>query len=167
MSNLKITITLNVPAGTEVRDVTTEVISDGIEPAEQRQQATPHAAKVAERIATAPAEYQNLLNDFVGRCEQELDCAVEIPPAKRTDYLNMYLKSGRRARVASFMVRESEQLRGPRAEIYCDPAHAPSHPPAEPDLHNGRPVQVKVYLGDPGAIDAAVALVRIAIAEHR
>ncbi len=120
------------------------------------------SSSVLARIATAPIAYRDVLTEFAERLELEFGCTVAVPTSKREDYLNVY--SGK-TRVASFMVRDSNQLRGPRAEIYCAPENAEAHPPAEPDLHNGRPVQAKIYLGDEGAVDAAAALVRIAIDE--
>lgn len=69
--------------------------------------------------------------------------------------------------MASFMVRESRGHRGPRYEAYCAPEHAAANPPAEPDLHRGVAVQCKGYLGDSGGLEAAKALLLVAIAESR
>ncbi len=119
---------------------------------------------IAERIGSAPSEYHGVLNEFVTRC-RDLGCTIEAPNGLRTDYLNVYWSGDRRRRVAGFMVRQSSVGRGPRTEIYCLPELAAAHPPAEVDLHNDVPTQVKVYLGDAGAADAAIALVRAAIDE--
>lgn len=168
MGELRITFTLIVPDGAELVDVETT-----LQPAKpdnvdrEAERGGPLASNVLRRIETAPPEYQELLQQFAERCQSELGCSVAVPQSKREDYANVYGPFGRKGRVASFMVRESTRLRGPRVEIYCDPGHAASHPPAEPDLHNGRPVQVKIYLGDPGALDAALVLVQIAIEERR
>lgn len=66
------------------------------------------------------------------------------------------------------MVRHSNnrsKALAPRAEIYCEPSHVERRPPAEFDLHNGTPVQAKIYLDSDEAVDAAVALTAVAIEE--
>jgi hypothetical protein len=168
MTTLTITLTLQVPDGVELVDVDASLAAPASSTVHDlfRDVAT-QSAGVAARVESAPEQYQAVLNSFIERCADELGCRIEVPQAKRDDYLNVYAVGTRGGRVASFMVRESAQFRGPRVEIYCNPDRVAEHPPAEPDLHNHRPVQAKLYLGDPGALDAAVALVKIAIEERQ
>ncbi len=152
MSRLTVTIELDVPDGVEVADVRVESRT---------------ADAVEDRIALAPKEHQSRLRQFVRRLET-LGCSIEVPAARRSDYLNVRHPDCR-SRVASFSVRpgysSGERSNAPRVEVYCDPKYVKSHPPAQANLHNGEPVHPKIYLFNAKAVDAAVDLVAISIDE--
>lgn len=164
MSTLTITLKLNLPDGVTLDGIDASVDEESL--AEPVALSGALASSVADRIGTAPGRYHDLLTELAERCRTELGCAVEVPDGKREDYLNIYGPGRKRFRPGGFMVRESTVRRGPRMEIYCDPKHAATHPPAEENLHNGHPVSVKVYLADEGALDVAIGLMKIALEEH-
>lgn len=163
----RITIDLELPEGATVTDVRVDTLEHSQRTGGAPSEDGPLGADVLNRIGTAPPQYEAVLRAFA-QFAAEHGCLVQVPQSKRPDYLNVVAPPNcRRRRVASFMVRESREHRGPRYEAYCGPEHAAAHSPAEPDLHHGVPVQCKGYFGDSGGLEAAKALLLVAIEESR
>jgi hypothetical protein len=135
--------------------------------AEDEREAADLGANVAERIATAPARFHALLEELADRLQREVGCRLQAPASQRGDYINVFSTTGRRSRVAYFKMTDSRESRGPRVEVYCDPSHASSHPPASTKLsrNTGEALNPQLFLADPGAVDATIALVEIAVQE--
>ncbi len=97
---------------------------------------------------------------FVELCATQLGLVARLPKSERT-YVNLVPpKRFGTKRAAAFEIRSG------RVEIYCDPAHADTHPLADEVRHNGVPVAVKVYLTSPAAVDEAITLTRIGLDER-
>lgn len=146
-------ITISIPDDAEI-DVRSEVSSN--EPARPTEPEV--SPDVRKRIGTAKRGLRPFMLQYIERCASELACRTVVPTGKREDYLNTFPPvEYKRKRVSSLTITSG------RLEIYCDPSLAERFPNAEEDLHNGVPVQVKLYLQDEQAVDSALELTRLAI----
>jgi len=158
-----ISITLELPDGATVEGVTVEPVGDGSSPTGSIETSRGLSDVVAERVATiAPRHLATHICEYLERVSTELGLSIELPDGKRIDYVNLYPPAGHRRRRAA-----SVTLTSGRTEVYCDPRHAEGRSHAEPDKHNGVPVQLKIYLDSTAAIDEAATLTAIAVDENR
>ncbi|MDW3217109.1 MAG: hypothetical protein R8F63_00740 [Acidimicrobiales bacterium] len=158
-----ISITVELPDGATVEEVKVEPSDDT--PLGARPMTGPSVLSdaVAKRVTTiAPRDQAEHIRDYLERVSTELGVSIELPDGKRIDYLNLYPPAGHRRRRAA-----SVTLTSGRTEIYCDPGHSEGRSHAEPDTHNGVPVQLKIYLDSAAAVAEAAVLTEIAIDENR
>jgi hypothetical protein len=97
---------------------------------------------------------------FAERCATELGLSLQ-PPTGRRRYVNAFPpKRYGSKRAAVFDTRSG------RAEIYCNPNNTKGRKYAEVVTNNDDPFAVKVYLRSKAAVDEALELVRIGMAER-
>lgn len=157
MSTITITITLDVPDGTQVA-----VVSAAGTTAELGLDAAGLPADVRGSIdRLVPSKYRTFALEYLSRCVLELGCTVEIPSGERQDeYLNVYPPPRcRRARVAGLTYSST------RTAIYAGAIDLAGYALAVQTMNSGVYAYPKLpHLDADAAVNEAFQLTREAIA---
>lgn len=157
MSKITITITLDVPEGTQIHVETAapQVVADAVPPL-----GVP--AEVEDLLSRlVPKSMRPHAHAFLERCVVELGCSLEMPEGeRRLDYINLYPPQHcRRSRVAALTYSST------RTAIYTGPIDLVGYTLAQRTMNSGVYAYPKLpHLTSDRAIDEAIALVKIAIA---
>jgi len=153
MPAITLTITLNVPDGTNVT-----IAEDGITSEGSNSRVPP---EIVERVQQqVPARYREWVTLFLERCVIELGCTAEIPGGDRDDYVNVFAPPGyRRARVAGITYSSS------RTVIFAGDIDLSGFQLAQETISAGRYVHPNLlHLDSEQAVEEAIELTQIAIA---
>jgi hypothetical protein len=157
MATVTITITLDVPDGT---NVTFDAGSSATTDAEPGVAGLPSDVQASvDRFV--PTRYREHAVEYLTKCVTELGCTVEIPSGERqNEYLNIYPPARcRRARVAGLTYSST------RTAIYTGPIDLTGYEIAMETLNSGVYTYPKLaHLDSDAAVAEAMQLTRDAIA---